>query len=347
MLKIHQIRRAHVELTTRCNARCPMCPRNYRGFDYNSGYPLCELSKEDFQRIFTPEICKNLRHPPFPNNGFAHQPVHWYGVNLNGNLGDFSLARDALDIVRYLVDHDVLVNINTNGSTRSQDWWSQLALPGVTVGFALDGLEDTHHLYRVGTDWHKVIANAKALIAAGGQAIWRFAPFDHNRHQEEQCRQLANELGFVKFENIWDGRDQGPVYDRDGKLSHWLGPADPYPVGSAQEMIQHHVKWFDPTTTQLEQDQDHAVITCSHLRFEEIYVAADGSVWPCCYLGFYPGQMTHPGNDQVKTLVRENNALEWPLAHCLDWFDEIERTWLKPNIRSGRLFGCVTHCTKR
>ena len=63
MLKLSQIRRAHVELTTRCNARCPMCMRNYRGTDFNSGYPVCELSLDQFKQIFTPEIFYIMTQP--------------------------------------------------------------------------------------------------------------------------------------------------------------------------------------------------------------------------------------------------------------------------------------------
>jgi sulfatase maturation enzyme AslB (radical SAM superfamily) len=346
MLKLDQIRRVHVELTTRCNARCPMCPRNYRGYDFNSGYPLCELTLENFQHILTPEILKQIRHPPFPNDGFKHVAYRWYGVNINGNLGDFSLAKDGAEIVRYLVDHDVQVNITTNGSTRSPEWWAQLALPGVTVGFALDGLADTHSLYRQDTDWHRVMENAQALIAAGGQAIWRFIPFDHNRHQEAECRRLAQELGFVRFENIWDGRDRGPVYSRQGEFSHWIGANPDENVQPAAEAVVHHVNWFDPKTSRIPRDQDHAELDCAHTKQEEIYIAADGSVWPCCYLGFYPGQMSHPGNQQVAALVHENNALQYPLDHCLEWFDRVEQTWQQPNLRSGRLYACVNNCAK-
>jgi MoaA/NifB/PqqE/SkfB family radical SAM enzyme len=328
MLKLDQIHQAHVELTTRCNARCPMCVRNYRGLDYNSGYPDAELSLADFQHIIGPIITQLKR------------------VNFNGNLGDFASARDAVEIVEYLVAHSITVTINTNGSLRNQGWWKQLALPGVIVGFALDGLADTHALYRQDTDWNKIVANAQAFIGAGGRAVWRFVPFDHNRHQEAECRQLAQSMGFVKFENIYDGRDSGPVFTRTGEYSHRIGTdtGPPDHIPHIKDLLQNHITWFDSRTVQSHKDQPKLELRCIHKINQEIYVAADGTVYPCCYLGFYPDTMTHAGNSQTKELVQENNALEYDLAHCLEWFDRVEQTWAKNSIADGRLYQCVNSC---
>jgi MoaA/NifB/PqqE/SkfB family radical SAM enzyme len=349
MLTLDKIRRAHVELTTRCNARCPMCMRNYRGMDFNSGYPVCELSLAQFQHIFTPEVLSDMTQPEPEING--RRPVSYgfsTGISFNGNLGDFSSAKDGLEIVKYLVNHAVPVMITTNGSARTPDWWAQFALPGVKIGFALDGLEDTHSLYRQDTDWHKIIKNAQAFIAAGGCAVWRFIPFDHNRHQEQACKSLAQELGFAKFENIYDGRDNGPVFTRTGEFSHQIGN-DPGFNGTPRDikpLLENHVTWYNSKTFKEAKDTPELNIQCIHKRNREIYVAADGSVYPCCFLGFYPGQMNHPGNQELATLVHQNNALEYPLAQCLEWFDRVEQTWQLNSIAEGRTFQCVKTCNK-
>lgn len=306
-----------------------MCPRNYRGLDYNSGYPTCELSLKDFQHILPPELLPQLQQ----------------GVSFNGNLGDFGLARDALEIVQYLTQHQVKVNINTNGSMRTPDWWSRLALPGVTVGFALDGLADTHSLYRQDTDWNRVVENAQAYIAAGGRAVWRFVPFEHNQHQEQQCRDLAQQLGFADFENIFDGRNRGPVYTRAGEFSHWLGPAQEA-APPIKDLLHSHQTWFDHKTIRIEKDTEQLNLRCTHKMNREIYIAADGTVYPCCYLGFYPTQMHHPGNAQLLPMVQENNALQYDLAHCMAWFDSVEQSWSKQNIADGRLYQCVNSCNQ-
>lgn len=346
MLKFHEIRRVHVELTTRCNARCPMCMRNYRGYDYNSGYPLCELTLEQFQHIFTPERLRSIMQSDPPVNGRVPINYNFQGISFNGNLGDFASARDAVEIVQYLVGHRVPVMINTNGSLRTPEWWAQLAHPLVQVGFALDGLEDTHHLYRQDTDWNKIIRNARSLIAARGRAVWRFIPFDHNRHQEQACRIMAFEMGFEYFENIYDGRENTPVFSRNGEFSHQIG-SDPRPsdvIPDVKSLLEVHVNWYDAKRVRHDRDRADIDIQCIHKRNREIYVAADGSVYPCCFLGFYPGRMQHPGNQELAGLVRENNALEHDLEHCLAWFDQVEETWQRDSIASGRTYQCVVTC---
>lgn len=305
-----------------------MCVRNYRGHDYNSGYPTCELGIEDIEKIFNSAVLAELKQCK---------------VSINGNVGDFSNARYGVEIVKFFINNGIQVTINTNGSTRNADWWAQLAIPGVSIGFALDGLADTHHLYRQDTDWHKIVENAQAFIAAGGHAVWRFVPFDHNRHQEQACRDLAKSMGFRRFENIYDGRDRGPVYQRDGEFSHWLGPAEPN-VPGIKDMLHSHVTWFKIETIDVPKDTPNIKYNCQHKRAQEIYIAADGTVYPCCYLGFYPGQMTHPGNEQLLPLIHENNALEYGLEHSMAWFDQVEATWAKNSIRDGRLYQCVNSC---
>jgi hypothetical protein len=56
--------------------------------------------------------------------------------------------------------------------------------------------------------------------------------------------------------------------------------------------------------------------------------------------------MRHPGNTELAPMVQENNALEYDLAHCLDWFENVEQTWQRESIAAGRTYQCVVSCNQ-
>jgi len=323
--------------------------RNYRGGDYNAGYPITELTASQFRTILTPRILKSIMQPDPPVNDRPAVRYDDQGVTFNGNLGDFALARDGVDIVRYLCDHGVDVSINTNGSLRPDTYWSDLGRLGVEIGFAIDGLADTHHLYRQDTDWHRVIHNAQTFISAGGRAVWRFIPFDHNRYQEAECRAMAQQLGFAEFENIWDGRDRGPAFTRDGVFSHHIGDLKPSEAAEPppwRDWLENHITWYDSRTVKHERDTAQLNLRCVHKMKREVYIAADGTVYPCCFLGFYPKTMNHPGNRELRELVQGNNALEVGLEQAMAWFNRVEETWNRTSVSNGRTYQCVVTCNR-
>ena len=188
LYRYEDLRIVHLELTHRCNAACPMCARNINGGAVNPDMPLAELSLEDVRQILQPDFVARLKR-----------------IYACGNYGDPMVARECLDVFRYLREHgpDLHLDLHTNGSARKPDWWRELASIMQTgphyLRFGIDGLEDTNHLYRRGTDWKTIMRAAEAFIDAGGRAEWDFLVFRHNEHQVEQARSLAREMGFAEF----------------------------------------------------------------------------------------------------------------------------------------------------
>lgn len=300
--------------------------RNYRGYEYNCGYPLVDMSLDQVRQILSQDFLRQID-----------------SILINGNLGDFGLAPDGPDIVRYLLDSGVReVSISTNGSMRRPDWWAGLADQRVVILWGIDGMSGTHELYRLDTDWHKIIDNARAYIGNGGRAVWKMIAFDHNAQEVQSCKRLSQDLGFERFWLVDHGRKFGPVFDRRGQVTHWLGT----PESGEQDikaMLTNHITWFDQGGYSWMPRQDRK-ISCHAKKIKEIYIAADGSVYPCCYLGFYPKTMAHPGNSQIRDLIRENNALEHGLDHSLSWFHQIEDLWARSDISSGRPYICINSC---
>lgn len=332
MIAYDQIRDVHLEISTLCNASCPWCPRTFWGYPYNGGYPELYLSIADAKKIFTIEFLLQLT-----------------SIRINGNYGDIVMNPDGPEIVEYFMQNNpnLDLTISTNGGARDGDFWQRMARTGARVSFCIDGLADTHHLYRQNTVWSTVIKNARTFIESGGHAVWKMIRFRHNQHQIDQCRRMSMDMGFNTFDLVSDGRDSAPVFDRHGRLVHVMGD---YQGETKFEVLFHRKK----TDQVLLEDivvgrEPKKRIDCETKRFKSIYIAANGDVSPCCYTGFYPatyghGQYHQAANAQLKPLIRKNNALQHPLEECIKWFTEIEQSWTRDQYQDGRLVICDDNC---
>jgi MoaA/NifB/PqqE/SkfB family radical SAM enzyme len=337
MLNYSDIRTVHLEISTRCNAACPFCPRNASGTDADLDYPVHDLSLSEIKQMFTVPFVKQLK-----------------GIHFGGNFGDFVTARDGLEIVKYFITTNpkLHISIHTNGSARATSWWEELgSIPNIVVGFDLDGLEDTHGLYRRNTDWHTIIKNAKAFISAGGRADWRFIHFDHNGHQIDSCKQMAKELGFKKFEILYHGRTNGPVYHtKTGQYEYTIGNMGRLPQHAMEfhniktkiSSPEHRIEFYKTAPVR-------SIKNCKAKVKNEIYITATGEVYPCCYLGHYPSireytQWWQEDNFQLYPMIKDNNALEHGIEKAMSWSSAVEESWSKPSYTEGRLYKCDTFC---
>lgn len=332
MIHYKDIRDVHLEISSLCNAACPWCPRTFWGYSYNSGYPEVYMTLDQSKKIFSRDFLKQLT-----------------SVRVNGNFGDVVMNPQGPDIVEYFRSQntDLKITINTNGGARNRDFWQRLARANAQVIFALDGLDDTHHLYRQNTVWSTVIKNAKHFISAGGQATWQMIRFKHNQHQIDLCRQLSTDLGFQRFHLLESNRDTAPVFDSDGNLVHVLGDYQ----GETEFKILFHKKRTDEVLVE-DVSIDRAPkskITCETKTLNSIYIAANGDVSPCCWTGFYPrtyghGQYHQAANSQLIPMISKNNALEYSLSECIAWFTEVEKSWKLQSYSQGRLLICDENC---
>lgn len=332
MIEYSEIRDIHLEISTFCNASCPWCPRNFWGYPFNGGYPERNLTLDDIKKIFDVKFLNQLT-----------------SIRINGNFGDIVMNPEGADIVEYFkINNPALsIDINTNGSARNKEFWKRLGSLGVNVLFALDGLEDTHHLYRQNTSWKQILKNAKIFIESGGYATWKMIKFDHNKHQVESCQQLSQTLGFYKFNLVSQGRDTAPVFDQHGNLTHTLGKYN----GSKEFKVLFHSKQNDEILLEdiLLGRTPCDSVTCETKKLKSIYIAANGDVFPCCWTGLYPltygkGQYHQAANAQLIPLIKNNNALDRPIKECIEWFNGVENSWNIQDYQSGRLVVCDDNC---
>ena len=326
MYSLDSIRHLHIEASSACNARCPLCPRNVFGYPHNLGYAETSLELSLIEKSLSAEFLSQIKH-----------------VLFNGNFGDFTANLEILDIIRYLrrCNADMKIEVSTNGSARNKEFWQQLgSIDKITVQFCLDGLEDTHVLYRQDTNWQRIIENAQTFMAAGGRAVWKMIRFDHNEHQKEACQQLSKELGFAGFVFNDHGRSNGPAFNRDGSLSHVLGEWNSF------DNAKQTVEWLENNPTfKMPKSEPGSNIRCKALNDRSIYISAAGKVYPCCWLGFSPETYDKNWlgmlNKQIKPLVSNNDLRHNTLEQCLEWFESVESTWNSSN----RLAQCDHNCS--
>ena len=233
----------HFEPTSKCNAACPMCARNVDG--EGCIVSLSDLSLENFQ-LQVSKVLDTLEK-----------------IFFCGNVGDPCADKNLLQKIEWIKNlrPDVVIGINTNGSIRNPKWWTDCAklLTGIYdyVVFSIDGLEDTNHIYRVGVQFKKIMDNAKAYIDAGASAHWDMLVFDHNKHQVQQCKQLAKDMGFTWFRSKETDRWDMHNFDH-------LKPANEYNYID-YDRINH--------------------IQCERNVESSTFVDYKGQEFPCCHIG--------------------------------------------------------------
>jgi MoaA/NifB/PqqE/SkfB family radical SAM enzyme len=338
---IHQI---HLEVTSKCNAACPMCPRNAFGGKVNPHIVLTELRLSDIQQIFgrSTEALRNLKHLYFC-----------------GNYGDPIIAKELLDILSYIraLNPEIQLDIHTNGSARTVLWWKQLgsilSKPKDRVVFGIDGLEDTNHIYRRHTDFSKIIENATALIESGGNAHWEYLVFEHNEHQVEKAKKLAKQLGFKSFilkrtnrftrqkNDIVNGivlHEKFDVKDNDGNHVYSIKPSQKYTHDYSDKVLNEFGsfdKYFNITQIECQMEKKHS-----------LYINAEGLVLPCCW------SATKLHTEQMLDIIQRHGGKEVFNAklHSIDSiisgpvFQEImDRI---SNSEAEKLHVCTFHCGK-
>jgi MoaA/NifB/PqqE/SkfB family radical SAM enzyme len=332
MYTIDQIRHVHLEISSRCNAICPLCARNFYGKEFNDGYIEHSMTLTEAQKIFQPKFVQQLSE-----------------LLVNGNFGDIVMNAEAIDILRYFKQHnnDIKIFVSTNGGARDSKFWQDIASVVTEVEFCIDGLEDTHHLYRQNTVFSTVIKNAQAFIAAGGRAGWKFIVFDHNRHQIDAAKILSKQLGFFYFRSLDTKRNQGPVFDNNNQLKHVIGQ----PILVDFDRLWNRRTKGQPQIEKFIKQPRDADINCDVLPKKSVYVTSIGEVYPCCFIGYFPRAYGHGDyyhavtNQQIRKILGDfdNNALTNSFENCISWFDQVQNTW-KQSFESQRLLVCHNTC---
>jgi MoaA/NifB/PqqE/SkfB family radical SAM enzyme len=159
--------------TTRCTGKCFCCIRR--------------TLKNNMKKI---DLDLDILHPLLSNIDY---------LSFNGIYGDVIHNPKIFQFVEKCQDYENLfLEIATSGDKKNDTFWSELGKLKVKVIFGIDGLEDTHHIYR-GTPYNEIINNMKLFIDNGGYAVWQFITFEYNYHQIKKAHDLSVKMGCKEF----------------------------------------------------------------------------------------------------------------------------------------------------
>lgn len=277
------------EITNRCNAACPLCPRT----GINAGGVSDAINNSGFLDISLDNVKNICEHESLSKWSYC------------GNFGDPLVHPKAFEIFEAVSKKVKRQEISTNGSLRSPQFWKELAkLPGeIETVFALDGLEDTHSLYRVHTDFNKILSNAKTFIDNGGTAVWCMIVFEHNQHQVNEAREMAKKLGFAHFTYKITARH----FDNN-KVSE----NKEYKRNTKSEIEVKTISAPSITKFQADVIKNGVVenkITCLAKENTKMYVTPKGEVLPCCHV--HPDLYYNDHNPRKAHNKIENNFVSW------------------------------------
>jgi len=341
------IRTVHLEITSKCNASCPMCARNKLGGPDNEFLPNTELTLLDIQRIMSIDFVQQLNR-----------------LYLCGNYGDPVVATDTLEVLEWLraINPSIKLGMHTNASAKTTSWWAKLgkllSRPGDYVKFGIDGLEDTNYIYRRGTHWRKIMDNATAFINAGGVAQWEFIVFKHNEHQVDAARMLSEQLGFNQFRTKktgrffsntkLEGKDRQEVLNRNGELEYYIEkPNNPQYNNDSLSKEQELLDTFGSMQNYV----DQTCIKCKVAEEKSLYISAEGLAFPCCwtanqlYVWYWPYKKSEIW-DLIEGDTANVSALVNDLKSVIEgkYFKDIANSWSKPSVSTGKLRICAKTC---
>jgi MoaA/NifB/PqqE/SkfB family radical SAM enzyme len=237
---LRRLKVLHIEPTDVCQAACALCARETDvNFNKNSKH---HLQLEQIQRQFSDRIISKLDK-----------------MFMCGNYGDPAAGYYTMDIYNYFrkVNPNITLGMNSNGGVQSTFWWHSLGKlfnkQEDYCVFSIDGLEDTNPVYRKNVNWEKLMSNAEAYIAAGGNAHWDMLVYKHNQHQVDTCEQLARDMGFKWF--------RAKVSKR-----------------GFTDRLEFPIGWQEPGAKQ-------GPIKCHVMEEKSMFIDSQGRVSPCCWLG--------------------------------------------------------------
>jgi MoaA/NifB/PqqE/SkfB family radical SAM enzyme len=161
-----------VDISNKCILQCPACDRQT---DKDMVKRARDISLQDYKKII---------------DVFSK-------VSLGGQISDPIYHPKFLELLKMSKDLIYLV-VLTNGSGKKIEWWEKafkisIENNNISWRFALDGLPNESHIYRINQDGNFVWEIMKMGRKMGANITWQYIPFLYNENHIDEAAQMAKE----------------------------------------------------------------------------------------------------------------------------------------------------------
>jgi len=301
MWKTETVEWIDIELTSYFNINCTGCLRQQSD-------NVSSILNKEYLKIS--DIKKWLNKKDFPSIKI---------INFCGSIDEPTSHPEFFEVLEYFKTWNCHINIATNGSIRTENWWKKLALLlrdcSHNIHFGIDGLNGLSEKYRVNSNYDKVKKNFRSFISNGGKAIWQFIVFDWNEHQIEDAYNFSVDEGFIGFRKIYSHRKT-----------------------SGEKKIDRY---------------ESEEIECKYAKQKRIFINHLGNVIPCCHLNSETLEIL--AAEKIKTnygelFLKHGKQLETNLKYQKineviegQFFEDIIKSWSTKNP----IKKCHTTCKKK
>lgn len=184
----------NLDISNKCILQCPACDRQ---IDKSMVTRARDITLDDYQKIID----------VFPN------------VMLCGQISDPIYHPKFLELLKMSKVLKYL-GVSTNGSGKKIQWWEQafeisIENNNMNWRFALDGLPNESHIYRINQDGEHVWEIMKLGKSMGANITWQYIPFLYNENNIDKAIEMAKEQDIEFMLKISSRHPEGMVPSRE------------------------------------------------------------------------------------------------------------------------------------
>lgn len=328
------VNKIELEITSDCNSVCVSCARTQN----IESIQIKNLTLHDLQEWFPNE------------NHVKGKTFYFCGV-----IGEPACNADMLPMIEYLINHGGKCAVSTNGGIQPVHWWASLGelsklTHNLDIHFCVDGHKETNHIYRVNTNFDVIERNMTSYCTAGGKGTWRYNVFQHNEHEIDIARKHAEKLGLSFYTRYalrnsledWKKRQKNIIEKHKTKQEVIeITAVVPKELESTFKNIIEVQEMKTPSKEIIDS------IKCKVFHHNEIFIAADKTVWPCPFL--YDSTIFKKDNVIEKLAIfaegwnsLNNFSMQEILNH--EWFRELLKLSWDPS-HPLHIKRCIKSCS--